>query len=52
MIYKISIHSMVDLITNSSTVIYTWQDSTKQAKKTTPIPHELIAILSKAMHDR
>ncbi len=32
-IIKIKIHSMVDVITNSSTVIYTYQDSTKQAKE-------------------
>lgn len=30
---KIKIHSIVDVITNSSTVIYTYQNSTKQAKE-------------------
>jgi hypothetical protein len=32
-IYKINIHSIVDVITNSSTVIYTWQNSEKEAKE-------------------
>ena len=30
---KVKIHSMVDVITNSSTVIYTYQDSVKEAKE-------------------
>jgi hypothetical protein len=30
---KLKIHSIVDVITNSSTVIYTYQNSTKQAKE-------------------
>ena len=30
---KIKVHSMVDVITNSSTVIYTYQNSTGQAKE-------------------
>jgi len=29
---KVKIHSVVDVITNSSTVIYTYQDSVKEAK--------------------
>ena len=33
MIYKILIHSMVDLITNSSTTIFTYQDSIQEAKE-------------------
>lgn len=32
MIHQINIHSMVDVITNSSTVIYTYQNSTSEAK--------------------
>ena len=31
--FKLNIHSIVDVITNSSTVIYTYQDSTKEAKE-------------------
>jgi hypothetical protein len=31
--FKFSIHSIVDVITNSSTVIYTWQDSISEAKE-------------------
>lgn len=30
---KVKFHSMVDVITNSSTVIYTYQDSVKEAKE-------------------
>ena len=33
MIIKLKIHSVVDVITNSSTVIYTYQNSTSQAKE-------------------
>ena len=33
MFYKLKIHSVVDVITNSSTVIYTYQDSSLQAAK-------------------
>lgn len=31
--FKIDIHSIVDVITNSSTVIYTYQDSVKETKE-------------------
>jgi len=31
--FKLKIHSIVDVITNSSTVIYTYQDSVKEAKE-------------------
>jgi len=31
--FKLNVHSIVDVITNSSTVIYTYQDSTKEAKE-------------------
>lgn len=31
--YKLNVHSIVDVITNSSTVIYTYQDGVKEAKK-------------------
>lgn len=33
MMVKINIHSIVDVITNSSTVIYTYQDSVSEAKE-------------------
>jgi len=31
--FKLNIHSIVDVITNSSTVIYTYQNSTEEAKE-------------------
>lgn len=31
--FKLNIHSIVDVITNSSTTIYTYQNSTKEAKE-------------------
>ena len=31
--FKLNVHSIVDVITNSSTVIYTYQNSTKEAKE-------------------
>jgi len=31
--FKLNVHSIVNVITNSSTVIYTYQNSTKEAKE-------------------
>jgi len=44
-VIKLSIHSIVDVITNSSTVIYTWQNSVKEAKE---LLQEILALEGEA----
>ena len=51
MIIKLKIHSVVDVITNSSTVIYTYQNSTIQAKELVQEMLNLAGITDKTPDD-
>jgi len=48
---KINIHSIVDVITNSSTVIYTYQDSIKEAKELVQEVLDISGIIDKTPDD-